>query len=225
MAAVPLSLSTYIEDRAGIARQSHSTRTMFDPVLGMASWRDLAKQLVAGLSWLHGQAEIVHGDIKPHNILLRPRHEDAGHDPGALIYEPLYADFSSAHDLSSSSSLHSSPASLSALTPPFVAPELLSVSVLKSPTMIATEASDVFSLAVTLLAAAIGDLLLYPAKSSMQRLTMCRDGHRVLEFVRAGAHGSRVPRKGVIEAAIQPAVVQDPDKRIKPEEWLKLVDP
>ena len=77
---------------------------------------------------------------------------------------------------------------------------------------------------MTLLAAATGDLLLYPGTSNMQRLAMAREGHRVIEFARSGAHGSRVPRNGLVEQIIKPALVKDPAERISPTDWLDLVE-
>ncbi|KAI9376287.1 kinase-like domain-containing protein [Aspergillus egyptiacus] len=224
MSAVPLSLSTYIEDKARLAQQNKTTRNMFDPVQGMAPWHDLAKKLVASLSWLHSDAQIVHGDIKPHNILLQPCMSVIGNDNDAdaaiFPYEPLFADFSSSHPITTSEEPSST--SLSALTPPFTAPELLRVSSLSSPDVIPTPASDVFSLAVTLLAAATGDLLLYPGSNNMQRLLMAKEGHRVIEFTQSGSNGCRVPRNGLVERIIKPAVAKDPAQRILPDNWVKL---
>ncbi|KAI9927725.1 hypothetical protein ASPWEDRAFT_549883 [Aspergillus wentii DTO 134E9] len=227
MSAVPLSLSTYIEDKAAIAQKEKSTRTMFDPVQGMGPWQDLAKKLVTGLSWLHNGPHIVHGDIKPHNLLLQPRSSVNPDHPDEFPFEPLFADFSSAHDLTTTTS--SSPAkkagnSMTALTPPFAAPELLSLSSLTSPDVAPTPASDVFSLAVTLLAAATGDLLLYPGASNMQRLAMAREGHRVIEFAQSGMTGCRVPRNGTVERVVKPAVCKVPDQRMSSAEWLGLVE-
>ncbi|EAW09464.1 protein kinase domain-containing protein [Aspergillus clavatus NRRL 1] len=226
MSAVPLALSTYIEEKAGAARQHMSTRTMFDPVQGMPEWHGLAKKLVAGLAWLHTSAQIVHGDIKPHNLLLRPR--SAGNNTASddFPFEALFADFSSAHpiaDGSSSPTKDCQGTALTALTPPFAAPELLCVSSLTSPDAVPTPASDVFSLAVTLLAAATGDLLLYPGTSSMQRLAMAREGHRVLDFARSGESGCRIPRNGIVEQIVKPAILKDPSQRIHPTEWSDLV--
>ncbi|KAF9892928.1 hypothetical protein FE257_000520 [Aspergillus nanangensis] len=225
MSAVPLALSTYIEDKAAIAQKQFSTKTMFDPVQGMAQWHDLARKLVAGLDWLQNTAGIVHGDIKPHNLLLRPR---PGIDPESdnFSYEPLFADFSSAHSItgSSLSAEKNTGAALTALTPPFAAPELLSVSSLTSPDVAPTPASDVFSLAVTLLAAATGDLLLYPGASNMQRLVMAREGHRVIDFARSGANGSRVPKNGIVEQILTPAITKDPAQRVTPGQWLSRVE-
>ncbi|KAL4897725.1 kinase-like domain-containing protein [Aspergillus ambiguus] len=232
LAAVPLSLATYIEDKAAVAHQQLSTRTMFDPVQGMRQWQHLASNLIAGLHWLHAVPHVVHGDIKPHNLLLRPRavapRAPAADGDDDFPFDALFADFSSAHDLAgdSLSAVKGTPSTtaLTALTPPFAAPELLSVASLTSPHVAPTPASDVFSLAVTLLAAATGDLLLYPGASSMQRLAMAREGHRVIEFARSGSSGSRVPRNGLVERSLVPAIARDPAQRIRPRDWVELVD-
>ncbi|PWY92786.1 kinase-like protein [Aspergillus heteromorphus CBS 117.55] len=227
MSAVPLSLSTYIEEKAVLARKNMSTKTMFDPVQGLSQWHDLAKKLITGLYWLHSGPQTVHGDIKPHNILLRsrPTTTTTDNNDSNFPYEPLFADFSSAHPIASPSSPEKNlGTALTALTPPFAAPELLCVSSLTSPDAAPTPESDVFSLAVTLLAAATGDLLLYPGASNLQRLAMAREGHRVIDFVRAGPNGSRVPRNGIVEQILKPAIVKDPSQRITPLEWVKLVE-
>lgn len=230
MAAVPVALSSYIEEQAVVARERRSTKSMLEPVLGMGKWVDLARKLIGGLAWVH-EHRVVHGDIKPHNILLQPADNDTGDtgDDDAFPYDPLFADFSSAHNhpptpSSSSTSVQMNATSLTALTPPFAAPELLIPSALKSPDIHPTPASDVFSLAVTLLAAATGDLLLYPGSSHMQRLAMAREGHRVVEFARCGMNGMRVPRNGVVEGVVRVAVCREPGERVGVEEWRGVVD-
>lgn len=225
LSAVPLALSTYIEDQADLARRKQSTLTMFEPVQGRDAWQDLARKLISGLIWLHSTAGILHGDIKPHNLLLRPIAEADTASEHVFPYEPLFADFSSAVDLptdSLPSPQDTSRASMSAFTPPFTAPELLCLASLTSGNVAPTPASDVFSLAATLLAAATGDLLLYPGSSSMQRLAMAREGHRIIEFTRSSMNGCRVPRNGLVEKVIQPAVAKDPVRRIPPQEWLVI---
>lgn len=222
MSAIPLALSTHVEECALRAKENFSTRTMLDPVLSMPCWTDLAAQLIKGLNWLHAEAGVVHGDIKPHNILLRRRRTNEGSNSAEFQYDALFADFSSAHRISLEKSGHLGEVALSALTPPFAAPELMTVAAMKSPGL-STPASDVFSLALTLLAAATGDLLLYPGTSSMQRLAMSREGYRVLDFVRSGHHGTRVPRKGLVERTIAPAVVKNPSERVKTAEWIDIL--
>jgi len=220
MGAVPLALSSYITEEAGKAQERRSTSNMLEPVPGKQRWIGLARKLISGLEWMHNTAGVVHGDIKPHNILLR-RVPALSDDGEGFVYEPLYADFSSAHDTSSATS---SPAPGSALTPPFAAPELLSPAALKSPTGAPpTTSSDIFSLAVTLLAAATGDLLLYPGTSHMQRLAMAREGHRVVEFARSSGNGMRVPRGGVVESIVKVAVCKEPGERVQAGEWVEIV--
>lgn len=222
MSAIPLALSTHVEECALRAKENFSTRTMLDPVLSMPGWTNLAAQLIMGLDWLHAEAGVVHGDIKPHNILLRRRRVNEGSNSAEFQYDALLADFSSAHRISLKESEHLEEVALSALTPPFAAPELMTVAAMKSPGL-STPASDVFSLALTLLAAATGDLLLYPGTSSMQRLAMSREGYRVLDFVRSGHHGTRVPRKGLVERSIAPAVVKNPSERVKTADWIDIL--
>lgn len=224
MSAIPQSLSNYIEDKGTLARKNLSSKTMFDPVLGMGQWQDLARKLITGLSWLHNEAHVVHGDVKPHNILLRPC-STLGAELDKFPFEPLFADFSSAHDLACPSTTHENRGtSMAAMTPPFTAPEFLVLSSLSCFEAVPTTASDVFSMAITLLAAATGDLLLYPGSNKMQRLAMAREGHIALEFVRSSGNGCRVPRNGLVEQAIKPAIVKDPNQRILADAWLPLVE-
>ncbi|KAL4810144.1 kinase-like domain-containing protein [Aspergillus unguis] len=218
MSAIPLSLSSYIEDKARLAQQNFSTRTMFDPVLGMAQWHDCARKLIKCLSWLHDDAKIVHGDIKPHNILLQPLASLNSDSSTEFPYEPLLIDFSSSYSVTD----EKKPAgtSLSAVTPPFTAPELLAS--LSSPDVIPAPPSDVFSLAVTILAAATGDLLIYSGFNAGQRLMRAKDGHMIIDFARSSNNGTRVPKNGLVEKLVKPAVAKDPAVRITPREWLEL---
>lgn len=224
MDAVPATLSGYIEEQAERVKGQRDTKTLFEPVLGLQGWLGLCRALVCGLDWLHGNS-IVHGDIKPHNILLR-RVRDANDDNNTdndtdLPYTPLFADFSSAHELHTTAANTNT---MTALTPPFTAPELLVLSSLKSPDIAPTPASDVFSLAVTLLAAATGDLLLYPGANNMQRLAMAREGHRVVEFARSGISGCRVHKDGIVERVVAPAVVKVPEERVGTVEWVDIAN-
>lgn len=227
MSAVPLSLCSYIEEKAILVQRNLSTKTMFDPVLGTGQWRDLAKKLIQGLWWMHSEARVVHGDIKPHNVLLRPSSTTgSGELDTTFPYEPLFVDFSSALDMACPSTTQENKGtSLTALTPPFAAPELLLLSSTSTPNEeVPTVPSDVFSLAISLISAATGDLLLYPGASKMQRLAMAREGHRVLEFVRSGSNGCRVPRGGAVEQIVMPAILKDPAQRIVGDAWVRLVE-
>lgn len=228
MTAVPLTLSAYITKQAAVAHETFSTRTMFQPVVGMSQWLTLAKSLTEGLAWLHNLAHVLHGDIKPHNILLNSLNsspEQTGITIDISSTDTLFADFSSSCEIPGQSTTSDSPVtSISALTPPYAAPEFLSVSSLKSSGAVPSTASDVFSLAVTLVAAATGNLLLYPGTNSMQRLALSQEGHRVLDHVRSSTNGVRVPRNGVVDRVLKPAVSKVPEERITPDEWLEVID-
>jgi serine/threonine protein kinase len=218
LSAIPLSLSTYIEEQSDVARKRQpATPTMFDPVQGPASYRDLACKLISGLNWLHDVAGVVHGDIKPQNILLRAIEDE--HD---FPFEPLFADFSATVDIpqDADAPLDTTRASMSSFTPPFTAPEMLAS--LTCSEMAPTPASDVFSLAASLLAAATGDLQLYSNMNHRLRLEMAKAGHQIIDFTRSGNNGNRVPRNGFVERIVKPAVVKDPAMRTSTADWVKL---
>jgi len=221
MSAVPITLSSYVDDAR--ARNPFSTRTMFDPVVGMRAWQSLAQSLIQSLAWLHEEADVVHGDVKPQNILLRPTTEQREESSdNTFPFDPLFADFSSSYVLSFK---EPSPNALSALTPQYTAPELLSALTKPDVSSIPTPATDVFSLAVTLIASATGDLRVYPAPSEMQRLYMAKsDGNRVLEHVRNGPQGSRVPRRGMVEQIVEKAVLKNGMGRIDAGRWAEVVE-
>jgi Protein kinase domain len=214
---VPLPLCDHLVTRTRLACSNHSGLLPAEPILGSTSaWLSLAAKLITALAWLHETARVVHGDVKPGNILLSPNRSS-----GCFPFDPLLADFSSSH---LSSSMISTPNTLSALTCEYSAPELLSPSVLRDPSSTATPASDVFSLAVTLVVAATGELTVYPG-SKWQRQHFATQAWNLLEFVRNGESGARVPRGGVVESVVEGAVrrVDGEAKRIKANEWKELI--
>jgi serine/threonine protein kinase len=215
---VPLSLHGFIE-----SCNQKSLRAAWpspDPVIGsLAAWMSLAEHTIKGLAWLHTEAGgggVVHGDVKPGNILLSP---DL-HVGSAFPFTPLYADFSSSQLLSASTV---TPNTLSAVTREYTAPELLSSKILNDPNSAATTASDVFSLAVTLLVAATGELMVYPG-SMWQRQAMATQGWEVLNLVRNGGQGFRVPRHGVVDRVLERAVLHAGMGRIDATSWARLVE-
>ena len=186
MSAVPLSLSQHITNKLHEVEQKRPHFGSYPPVIGSeATWLSLAIRLIDGLQWLHEVGEIIHGDIKPHNVLLLPIEDPESSDEIAFPYKPLFVDFSSACHLSASSRL-SAPGALSAVTREYTAPELLISAVLRNPSTLPTTASDVFSMAVTLLVAATGDLNVYPASNMIQRQAMPSQGGGVIGFDRNG---------------------------------------
>lgn len=220
LSAHPLSLETHLKHCAEIARHNMSMDTMSLPVLGStAMWLDLATRLVSTLDWLHNEALVVHGDIKPGNILLKP----SPFGTEAFPYVPLLIDFSSSQKLDDDMI---TPNTLSAVTREYTAPELLSISVLRDPNSVATIASDVFSLAVTLLGCVTGEPLVYPGCNFMQRNILASNGWQVISNVRNMCdYGPvRIPKQGTVMKALQPAVLKKDMGRISARAWKELLE-
>lgn len=194
MGPVPLSLESRVKTAAETARADFSTRTMFDPVIGISQWAHLATHLIDGLDFLHSQS-CIHGDIKPANILLQPSPNPDNPD----AYTPLYADFSS----SSVTSSLTSPEQVSAITAAYTSPELLLA--LPNGQAFTTPASDVYALAVTLIESATGESPYAGARMEVQKLSMCREG-KPLEFARNGEQGSRISKNREVSKALEGAV-------------------
>jgi hypothetical protein len=217
LAAVPLSLEDHIKSCALKETRSRSIWDTRGPVIGsILIWLDLAVRTISALAWLHEEAGVVHGDIKPGNILLRL----AWHGEDKFGYDPLLADFSSGQLLNADTI---TPNTLSAVTREFAAPELLTSAVLKNPESAATTSCDVFSLAVTLLVAATGELMVYSG-GVWQRQAMATQGWNVLNNVRNGEQGDRIPVDGVVQRVLEKAVLEAGKGRINAQAWKMSVE-
>jgi len=217
MASEPLTLEAHARTALKNARENFTTRTMFDPVIGMAAWKELARGLTHGLNWLQERC-CVHGDVKPGNILLSPSCDSE------LGYRPLYCDFSSSHILSPAFTTAPMALPNDAITPAFTAPELLAgYRKAESPTSppVANFATDVFSLGVTLIAAAIGESPYESARGEMQRLVMVKEG-KPLAFARGTEQGTRIMKGREVERWVEGAVRKE--GRWKVGEWVEMLE-
>ena len=199
---IPLNLDAHAKSCAKNAKANFSTRTMFDPVIGSEEWMNLGRHLISGLAFLH-QHDCIHGDVKPANILLRCT--DSG-------YEPVYCDFSSSAITSDNTT------EITALTPDYSAPELLSCLTSRGIPTLPTREADVYALGVTLLFAATGESPYACARMEVQKLSMAREG-KPIEFARNGEQAARVRKCGVVEAIVGGAVKRA-DNRWTVETWL-----
>lgn len=215
--AVPLALEFYNKAAAKETRGNFSTRTMFDPVIGISQWLKLCKNLIDGLVFLHLK-KVVHGDIKPMNILLRGR-PAMQIDDTVIEYQPLYCDFSSSHVNEPGKDSEE----VSAVTTEFTAPELLQAFRHRNgQRAIATYKNDVFALGVTLLTAVTGENPYTSARFEGQKTAMAKEG-LPLEFARRGEQASRVGVKGMVDMVIRGAVEKDESKRWTDGQWQNVV--
>ena len=204
--AMPLSLDAQAKSAL---RRPLSTKTMFDPVVGAKEWAGLAEGLIGGLAYLHNIG-CVHGDIKPANVLLRIE------TSGQLT--PLYCDFSSSHIISRTGE-ETEIEEVSAVTTDYLSPELLeALSPRSDDRAVATYASDVFALGVTLLFAAIGDSPYAGARIASQKLGMAKEG-LPFEFARRGEQASRAMKGRAVEKALKGALAKDAGKRLSAAGW------
>ncbi|MCJ1480838.1 hypothetical protein MMC06_000993 [Schaereria dolodes] len=214
--ALPFSLDREIRAAEKHARNNLSTKNMFDPVLGIAQWSELARGLINGLAFLH-RRNCVHGDIKPANVLLQ--------HTARAAFRPLYCDFSSSHVLAARTA-RDSVEEVSAVTTDFTAPELLRSFYRRNGEQraIATFASDVFAVGVTLLVAATGESPYARARIELQKLGMATEG-KPLEFARGGDQASRAMKGKIADRVVSRALGPDASERISAQEWsLEMVE-
>ncbi|KAI9750789.1 MAG: hypothetical protein M4579_006310 [Chaenotheca gracillima] len=222
MEAIPLTLAEFSAERGALAKVNFSTRTMRDPVIGADQWLQLASDLVAGLEFLQSNS-VVHGDIKPANILLRPTSIPDDTVASAALatrpyYQPVYCDFSSSHVLDP----YNSPDPISAITTEYTAPELLEAFHGESGLVpVATYASDIYALGATLIFPATGEEI-FPRALSMQKLAFAREGVP-LESARRGDQASRILKGGMVDRMLVGAVQKVMGERWVTREWKAML--
>lgn len=221
LSAIPLTLANHVTNLA--SRPPPPKFSPTEPILGNITWLGLCHHLIGALHWLHATAYTIHGDIKPHNILLQPTSPSVVSSVPLpyFPYHPLLVDFSSSHSTSIDPSSTPSGA-LSALTCEYTAPELLTSAVLSDPSSLPTLASDVFSLGVTLTSAATGNVAIYSGPGYVKN-AKARQGWEILEFLRSEKGGLRMERGGIVEGVVAPAV-RKVEGRIGVLEWKRQVE-
>ena len=208
--ALPINLETYTKTAA---QKPSTSKTIYDPVIGREEWSNAARNLVSGLAFLH-QNDCIHGDIKPSNVLLR---FDGN---GKMI--PLYCDFSSSR-LQCATATPGKCEQITAVTTEYASPELLEALRLNGATpAVATTASDVFALAVTLLTAATGQSPYAGLRMQCQKLAMAKEG-LPLEYARSGEQASRVMKGKLVDKYLWTSLTKNAENRCGARLWLEKI--
>jgi len=215
MEYIPLTLDKFMQTWNNEPAASRKTSVLDEIFL-------IARHLISGLVFIHDQT-VIHGDIKPSNILLRPIPHQASinrlencksstaSEPSLLPrYQPLYCDFSASR-LHHSSSVPNE----SAGTYDFMAPELFSKSV---PDNYATAASDVYALAVTLIYAVGGKSPYAGAANAYVRRAMAMRGLPLEALSMDCEAMERVQTVG-LEKWVEGAVRSSAAERWKARDW------
>ena len=219
--ALPLTLGAFSAEETRAHAGAVATKSMVNPVVGSAQWLHFARHLAHGLAFLHSHG-IVHGDVKPANVLLQPSTDAVG----APRWDPVFCDFSSSRVEECGSEVVEE---ISAVSTAYTAPELLEAfhgrARDSSKQAIATRAADVFALAATLLVPATGqELYAAPGLSSMQTLMYARAG-RPLDFARQTEQGcARVKKGGLVDRVLTGPSEHDVSTRWTVGQWQAMVD-
>ena len=219
MDAVPQTLESFAKSLEELSEHARGERIA-------RIFPSITQRLVEGLAWLHSRG-IVHGDIKPSNILIRRRSslqspniiETNVDDITPQEIAPLYCDFSaSLHSSSGNTSPGTSFGGPSKVagggTWEYLAPELLA---LGSPNP--TPSSDVYALGITLLTFLIGGS---PFATVSGNRFMLRNAIKMGEPLRFANDGElKNPRRLLgWEEWLRPALVKKPEVRPTAAEWL-----
>lgn len=205
----PATAAVYMELIPGGTLEAHLESStpahIRAPAIGMPQWLFLAERLARTFSALK-RASVVHGDVKLGNILLRPwaPSSDADADPiwsayvqgGGTLLDPVVVDFSSAHV----NIPYELPEAISAVTTEFAAPELLQSFLSAARHPLPTYASDLYSLALSLLAAAVGSEVYRNAGRHVG--IYVRQGNP-MGWVKADERGMKVGRGGAVSAVLE----------------------
>ncbi|KAI9831682.1 MAG: hypothetical protein M1819_004748 [Sarea resinae] len=226
--AVPITLANYSTQQAKkVAKKALVLKKDQTVAVGMTTWLRFAEHLINGLAFLHDQA-IVHGDITPSNILLRPSSPSVriSEDEDKIAYTPIYCDFSSASI--------SHPAIVAEETPAwrteFTAPEIIRAQAQGAPA-IASFSTDVFALAVSLLMPVTGSMPYADYASPFQARHAASQGEPLAYVLGLPSGGSkrgitgskRTGEMGAVERVIGNAVAKSPEERLTAEVWAERV--
>jgi serine/threonine protein kinase len=186
--------------KQNLSQSSTSRRTsQLKAVLGSVSL-----QLIGALSWLHEQGAVVHGDIKPANILVRCASDKGSSKKFSLCF----ADFASA------CMVHEPKLAHTGLTFAYMAPEKF-----RNAHDPPTTGGDVWALAVTLLEIVAGRVPYSDMTPRVRKLAAIGNGEpaaNVEDEVR------KVDCADFVVRVLGPALRKEPHDRIDAVDWSAL---
>jgi serine/threonine protein kinase len=187
------------------------------PAVLEAVFPSIALQLVHSLEWLHDVGQVVHGDIKPSNILLHKAFILSNGEPefrAAFPYKAVLADFGSSRFLADETK------SKCGNTREYMAPENMSSAASETPP---TVEADVWAMGITLLAIITGRAPYYRLSWPMM-FPILREGDPVMHERNASSIvRERLDAAEQFTNIIHPALQRSPTKRIKPGPWLDML--
>jgi serine/threonine protein kinase len=179
----------------------------------------LARRLVGALAWLHEEARVVHGDVKPGNVLLGAAAGGGGGGgaEGWGARRAVLADFTSSH------AIGAAPPALSAGTFAYLAPEMAGGGGGGKRAAGSAPAGDVWALGATLLAVAMGAAPYHGPRGSRapQRRVLIAMVHEGGVVQRARDEGLITDGKGAARAlkAVKPALRTCVTERASAVHW------
>ena len=171
----------------------------------------LALHLTNALAWLHDVGQIVHGDIKPDNILLSWSPSPSPSNDTTLpniITMPVLTDFTSSSALDAQGN-NGTEVPLAGATYQYLAPEAFVSPARHQPP---TRQQDTWAMGMTLLELLVGSQKLYAQHSTAQIIAISLEA-KPLEFF--GSH-CRLPHK---TAVVAPVLVRDVGERLSSSDW------
>ncbi|KAK6514343.1 hypothetical protein TWF506_008739 [Arthrobotrys conoides] len=237
--------------RASLPRDNSNFNALKLPVVGITQWLFIAERLISAFAFLKS-AGVIHGDVKPQNILTKAfdrrlldgdggRKYDWISDEEAMgLVEPIVADFSSSYVVDHAGNISDEEEAINAVTTIYCAPELLaafltppttptkptpsSPSQTKSePRPLPTFSSDHYGLCMTLLQCAIGSHPYSAAKMDIQRNIWVRQGDP-MAFARADERGFRCRNGGAVDRLLRGCFGKTAEGRVGVEELVGRVE-
>ncbi|RVD81555.1 uncharacterized protein DFL_009414 [Arthrobotrys flagrans] len=238
--------------RASLPRDNSNFNALKLPVVGITQWLFISERLISAFAFLKASG-VIHGDVKPQNILTKAFDRSLLDDDGVRKYdwisdeeaaglvEPIVADFSSSYIVDNAGNIPDEEEAINAVTTIYCAPELLaafltppttptkptssssSPKTKTEPRPLPTFSSDHYGLCMTLLQSAIGSHPYSAANMDIQRNMWVRQGDP-MGFARADERGFRCRSGGAVDRLLRGCFGKTAEGRVGVEELVGRVE-